>query len=162
MEAALVPLASPTTTVSALNVLPELSGAQPQVNASSFVAKMQFSPQLPTLVSALLAMVLWEDNANSALLATSSAMDIVSLALSTQSTTSILKTAIASQVSSPINTESVLLSVEPMKFMTLNLLAAFVFKVWEESMELVLSARLALRLLLMVQVALLVDPTNNS
>lgn len=53
MEAVPALLASPTSMESALNVLPALSGAQPQADASLSAVKMQFSQQLPIPVSAL-------------------------------------------------------------------------------------------------------------
>ena len=52
-EAANALTASPTTTESALNVLPELSGAQPQESASSFVARTQLMMSKPRNVCAL-------------------------------------------------------------------------------------------------------------
>ena len=91
----------------------------------------------------------------------SSATDTVLLALSTQSIIVILKLAIVLLDSLLVNLAHALLNVQPTKSMTLICSVVSVFKVWEESMVLVLFVPLELNLLLMVQAATNVDRTNN-
>ena len=77
METATANLDIKTTEVSVLNVLLELSGAQPLKNACSCVVKTQLTQLLLVPVNVLTVSVLWVDCVKNALLTISSAMDTV-------------------------------------------------------------------------------------
>lgn len=135
MEVANVFKDSPTTMESALNVLPELSGALPQENASSFAVRTQLMMSKPRSACALKDSVSWVEFVKPAPQTTSSAMDTASLAQSTPDSTQHQETAIASAVSTPINSESALRNATPTKNTILTLINVNASRVSEEFKE---------------------------
>ena len=160
-EPARVLKVSPTTTEYVLNVLPVLFTAQLPANVLLYVAKTLSFFQRAILVFVFKDTGWWEVSANNVPVDISSATDTVLLALSTQSIIVILKLAIVLLDSLLVNLAHALLNVQPTKSMTLICSVVSVFKVWEESMVLVLFVPLELNLLLMAQAATNVDRTNN-
>ena len=142
MEVANVLKDSPTIMESVLNVLQELSGAQPQENAFLFVVRTQLMMSKPRNACALKDSVLWVEFVKPVLQITLSVTDIVSLAQSTPNSTKLQETAIVSVDIIPINLESALRNAEPTKNTTLILINVNALKVSEESKEDVQSALL--------------------
>ena len=96
MEVASVLMDSPTTMEFALNVLPELSGALPHKNASSFVVKTQLMMSKPRNACVLKDLVLWVEFVKPVLQTTLLATDIVSLVQLTPDSTQLQETVIVS------------------------------------------------------------------
>lgn len=145
MEDAAVSPASKTTMEFVLNVPPELSGAQPQANASSFVDKTQLTMIELENASVLKDLVLLEECVRNALPTILSAMDTVLLAQSTPNIVKNQETAIVLVDSLPISLEFVVKNVEPMKNTILILINVNASRVLAEFKEDVPFALLVLR-----------------